>query len=363
MRHLRKRALALCLCFVFGIFLTSCGDSSVQPPTGNTDTSVEAGTSASTVSQSSSESETEDPVADLVMAHNTITGVFGVYDMALLEPGDFLEEGLVWSCKTGEGGDMKYREGTVFGDVIVTCGSGIGKMISYPEGKVLWETKNPGNNPHAIEILPSGNIVIACSTGNILRLFKTSALLQGESATAISFLDVELRDAHGVLYDPSYEVVWALGGSELAAFSIQGDGTEQTLSRVGGMGVTLPSKYAGGHDLSADFTSKEHLYLTTNAKVFRFDKENNELIERFPQYAKLSKSAVKGFSNNPNGNFFYSRVNKGIGTSWEKETFAAWCTDRICFCYMKTKNLMYVQEYVSRNGAFYKIRAFCGSYQ
>jgi len=299
-----------------------------------------------------------------VMAHNALTGILGIYDMSLLEPGDAFEDGLVWSVKAGDGGDLKYREDTVFGDVILSCGSASGGMIiSYPEGKTLWHTKDPGNNPHAIEILPSGNIVIANSTGGYLRLFETSELLKNPSASGFSHRDYELIGAHGVVYDPEYGVLWGLGDNELVAFRISGSGTGEKLCRVTGMGVRLPAQYAGGHDLSADYTSKDHLYLTTVSKVYRFDKKENELIEKFPQYAKLSKNNIKGFSNNPNGNFFFSRVNHGIGTSWEGERFADWCTDRVSFCYMKTENFMYIQEYVSENGAFYKMRAFCGSYQ
>ena len=246
--------------------------------------------------------------------------------------------------------------------MIITCGSKFANIISYPEGKVLWRLDSPGNNPHSVEILPSGNVIVANSTGNSLRLFKTSALLTGDHGAANRFEEYELRNAHGVLYDPVYEVVWALGGNELVAYSVIGDGTAESLSRISGMGAVLPSDRAGGHDLSADYTDENFLYLTTNTTVFRFDKDAGMLIEKFPQYPKLTGSEIKGFSNNQNGNFFYSRVNKGIGTSWENENFASWCTDRIHFCYMKTENFMYVQEYVSQNGAFYKIRAFCGTY-
>lgn len=350
---------------VFSLF--SCTESDApadsETPTVSSSDSPSDGASDSPSSDASGD-EAEDAFPNQVIAHNNITGILGVYDMSLLSPGDPLEDGLVWSYKGGDGGDIKYREDTVFGDVIVICGSAVGgQMISYPEGKVLWQTNNPGNNPHSIEILPSGNIIIACSTGNSLRLFKTSALLTGDTVTAQRFSEVSLRDAHGVLFDPAYGVVWALGGSELAAYSVTGEGTGEVLSPIGGMGVTLPAQYAGGHDLSADYTDEDFLYLTTGSKVYRFDKDANALVEKFPQYSKLSKNAVKGFSNNPNGNFFYSRVNNGIGTSWEDERFAAWCTDRIHFCYMKTENFMYIREYVSENGAFYKVRAFCGSYQ
>lgn len=364
-----KRIFAMLLCLCIGLALAACGGNGEGAQTGGEVKTEASKTEASSKSESSGSSETadpsenKDPVPDLVMACNAVTNEFGIYDMSLFEEGCSLEDLLIWSCDVGEGGDMKYREDTVFGDVIVTTGSNRAAIISYPEGKVIWETDNPGNNPHSMEILPSGNVIVANSTGGTLRFFRTSALLSNDTETAREYTEYLLEGAHGVLWDPEYECVWALGDYELVCFLLSGSGENQRMTKLNGSGAKLPAGKQGGHDLSADFTSKQHLYLTVNSTVFRFDKETNTLDEKFKNYAKLTGSAVKGFSNNSNGNFFYSKVNNGPGTSWENETFAEWCTDRIHYCYMKSEHFMYVQEIVSEDGAFYKIRAFEGSYQ
>lgn len=352
------KKLALLVAAVFVLSGTvACTEPQTEPNSHGTDSSQPS-------SQSSAPPEpVRDPVPDLVMACNHLTGILGVYDMERLSPGDRLEDGLVWSTKHGEGADMKYREGTVFGDVIVTTGAGRAAMIRYPEGNLLWETTSVANNPHAIEILPSGNIIVASSTGNALRLFYTSALLDGVKPSAIRSRDVELVGAHGVLWDPEYACVWALGDRELKAYVLRGEGTKETLHVLNGTGAALPTDLLWGHDLSADYTDTRYLYLTVGSAVLRFDKDEGRLIRDFPQYAKLTRKNVKGFSNNRNGNFFLSEVNYGVGTLWEEENFAAWCTDRIQYAYWKTPNFLYVQQYAFEHGAMYKIRVFDGAYQ
>jgi len=361
-----KKLIALFLCLILTAAFCACTPEPENPSTGSQDVSASSRGSSSggttdSSSDSPSEEEPEDEYPNRVMGHNG--KALCVYDLDLVEPGRTLDDAVIWSTPHGEGGDMKYREDTVFGDVIVTCGNGAAKIISYPEGKLLWSTTNPGNNSHAIEILPSGNIVIANSTGSTLRLFRTCVLVDDPQAKANSFTDYEFSDAHGVLWDPEYETLWALGNVELAGYSVVGTGKDETLVKVSGMGTDLPANADGGHDLSADMTNTQYLYLTVNSRSFRFHKESGELEDKFPQYAKLSKSAMKGLSNNRNGNFFYTQVNNGVGTAWENENFAAWCTDRITFGYWKSENFLYVEEYVSEFGNFYKCRAFCGQYQ
>ena len=360
-----KRVLFIVSSLMFGMSLCACGGkghtSDSAPASSNGPTGLG---SASDPGDASADSCTEQSVPDQVMIHNHLTGVLGIYDMALYEEGCTLDDLSVWSCDVPEGGaDARYREDTVFGDVIVVTKSGAAAIYSYPEGKLLWRTGDPGNNSHSIEILPGGNVIVANSTGATLRLFKTSALTSGDTEIAARYTEYPLDGAHGVLWDPEYQVLWALGNTELAAYALSGEGTDQTLVKVNGQGIKLPSDSLWGHDLSADLTNTEYLWLTTGYDVFRFNKENNELIEKYPQYGKLDRGNVKGFSNTPNGTYFFCYPNFGPGTSWEKENYADWCTDRVSYAYMKSENFMYVQEIPFEEGAFYKVRTFWGKYQ
>ncbi len=368
-----KRIFALLLCGVMTFALSACGGEAAPSDSAapGSDSSVDASDQSSDKEETKDEDVEEESKPDapnLVMACPHM-GDLSVYDLDSVEPGRTLDDAIVWSTEYGLGADMKYREDTVFGDVIVTTGGarfgggyGLG-IISYPEGKQIWYHKNPGNNPHSVEILPNGDIVVANSTGCTLRYFTTSVLAEGGDEADVKWKDFEFNGAHGVLWDPEYDVLWALGNYELAAYSVRPDSEDKYLSKIGGMGAKLQEGHEWGHDLSADYTDSRYLYLTEGAAVQRFDKENNKLILTFPQYKKLSDKNVKGFSNNLNGNFFVTKVNYGKGTSWEGENYASWCTDRIIYGTWLRDNYVQTAEYISETGAFYKMRAFVGSYQ
>ena len=362
-----KRIFAMLLCLCMVLALAACGGNGegaqsggeVKTEAAKTEASSDAASSDSGSGEGSAQSKEQVP--NKVMAIDQHNQKIIVYDLDKISAGDSLDLAEEWSVDA-QGAGLKYREDTVFGDVILLAGTPA-RMYSYPEGEILWSTNAPGTNPHSIEILPSGNIVIANSTGGTVRFFNTSALLDGDTAGAGKWHEYTLPGAHGVLWDPEYDVLWALGDDDLVAYTVSGTGTSQKLIKVNGMGAKLPEKKNGGHDLAADLTDTRYLYLSTNAAVFRFDKEENELIERFDQYGKLSTTSVKGFGNNQNGNFFYCFPNHGPGTAWENEERADWCTDTIYFCYWKTENFMYKQAYVSDTAAFYKCRVFYGQYQ
>jgi hypothetical protein len=221
----------------------------------------------------------------------------------------------VKSFNLGHTSDVKYREGTVFGDVLLITGdraSGNTGIYNYSTGKSIWKTSNCGSNPHSIEILPSGNIVIASSTDGKLRLCKTSALQTNDTATANTYIDYSLEDAHGVLWDPTYKVVWALGRYELRAYAISGTGTGEKLVEVTNMRIYLPEGHRGGHDLSPDYTNTRYLYITVGEFALKIDKQELKIIADY-EYSKLMNARnIKGFSNNPLGNFF---ITGEIGTT------------------------------------------------
>ena len=270
--------------------------------------------------------------------------------------------GKVIISNIGALGEAKYREGTVHGNVIaITSGSKCG-IYSYPAGKAIWTTSSGGNNPHSIEVLPSGNIVIASSTGGTLRLFKTSALTTGNTSTANQYTDYTLEDAHGVLWDPTYKVLWALGRYQLKAYYVTGSGTGEKLVEATQLTINLPEGHRGGHDLSPDYTDTRYLYITVGEMVLKVDKLEHKLIANFFYSSLMTARNVKGFSNNPGGNFFITGELGGAGRPWDNASFESWCTDTIYFCVFDGKTYTKV-KLTSENSAFYKARAFCGAYQ
>lgn len=357
-----KRLLALILCLLMTLpLLVACGEVEVVPSDSDTN-----------VTDSSSTGSSSDVKAEVypnkVIACDQVKNRVVIYDMADFADSTNLDACEEWSykptrssCRNISG--VKYRENTVFGDVILIVASGgYAGIIKYPEGTPVWEIDSCGNNPHSIEILPNGNVVCAASTGASVRLYYVSELLNGNTAGAQKYVDYKLEGAHGALWDPKEEVLWTVGNDELRAYELVGEGNTQTLKELGGVGATLPEDANGGHDLAADFSDSDYLWIT-GKQVIRFNKSACEFDTKYENNAKLNISHVKGFGNNLNGNFFFCYPNEGKGTSWETSSFASWCTDTIYYGYWKTASQFVVTPMVSKNCAYYKVRVFYGQYQ
>ncbi|MBO5221024.1 MAG: WD40 repeat domain-containing protein [Clostridia bacterium] len=379
MKKLFSVLLLICLCLSF----VACGGDATEQPDSNVtgsqsevvssessaDTSTDTSTDSSFDSAASSEASTDtsvgtdtetttdtkvessDPVPNLVLAGDQRNNEVIVYDLDKLEAGDDLDLAEEWSYNAGVShiAGMKYREDTVFGDVIIiAAGANNGKaqMVSYPEGKLLWSTDKAGNNPHCIEILPSGNIIVASSTGGTLRFFKTSALLNNDTATASTYTDYALYGAHGVLWDPKFETLWGLGDDALTAYSVSGEGVDEVLTPNIKKSVALPAD--GGHALAADMTDPNYLYVSVGSGIYRFAKEKRS----FTSFLHLS--SVKGIAHISNGNFAISVPNG---------TYKSWCTDVLQFYTLEGRKYK-PQSFKSADGcAFYKVYAFDGQYQ
>ena len=267
-----------------------------------------------------------------------------VYDMSKYDGVD-LDNCAVWSytpksssrvCVSG----VKYRENTVYGDVVLICSSeGYAGVVTYPEGEEVWSVSYCGQNPHSIEILPTGDIVCASSNDKHIRLYR-----YGETK---DYVDYELDSAHGVLWDPDKQLLWALGYSRLVSYKYE-DGALIVKKEY-------PLPGYGGHALSADFSDPDKLMVTTGTAVYSFSKQKR----RFTRIMQFSDS-IKGYGNDPCGDTFYCFPNKGIGRKWEKKYFAEWCTDTI---YFKAAGEDEFTEAKSSTCAFYKVYNFYGKYQ
>lgn len=360
---------------LFALLLCACNSSDAITPSTEADGTELVGdeiTQKPTEESTPTEAPTSKPTEDnsepefvvspnMVMANDQLSKRLVIYDLDAYEEGKSLDDLEVWEVETGHAAGLKYREDTVFGDVIIVAGSN-SAIYSFPSGRKLWGTNSPGNNPHSVELLPSGNFVIASSTGGTVRLFYTSYILDRSWSKANTYVDYTLEGAHGVLWDPEYQVLWALGNYDLIAYRLQGEGGEEILVEDPDMSIELPEGKYLGHDLSADYTDTRYLYITVGSCVMKVDKEQGVLIEDFPNYDILNAANVKGLSNNPDGNFFISGESGGEGTSWQDWGNASWCTDSIYFCRNSGGSLEKL-KITSTQSAFYKVRAFCGSYQ
>lgn len=155
--------------------------------------------------------------------------------------------------------------------VLFTGARGSVGMIAYPGGECLWEAM-VGVSPHAIELLPNGDVVVAASGGS-----------EGQKG-AIHYLKLEdgtytqswvygLYGAHGVVYDPKEAILWVSGTNDVLALTLGGE-------QIPDRGATIPCGY--GHDLMQDLCDPDILWVSPSPVVYQFSKSRNELMESFP---------------------------------------------------------------------------------
>ncbi|MBP3300614.1 MAG: hypothetical protein J6M34_03830 [Clostridia bacterium] len=297
-------------------------------------------------------------MSNLILGNDQWNEQAVLYDLDLLQNGDPLEKGEIWSFPCGHFAGLKHRENTPFGDVILTGGT-ISYMVAYPSNEVLWSTDQSGNNTHSVEILPSGNIVLANSHGNDVRLFRTSALLAGDTETAKTYTSYPFFCTHGVLWDPVYECLWVLGDHHLAAWRVVGEGVDECLEPMEGKFYSLAEVGNGGHDLIPDLTDSRYLLCSPNAGVLRFNKETGVFEDHFLQ----EKGHYKAFSPAEDGSFVFANSDKSFRrrdlTGWYKQ---AWCVDHAGILRFSSDGTPEETRIYAEKAAFYKVRSFYGKY-
>ena len=142
-------------------------------------------------------------------------------------------------------------------------------------------------NAHSIERLPGGRIAAAASvstaaSGNRIVIFDPAGK---------ELASDELRSAHGVVWDESRAVLWALGGDVLRAYAVGAPGGSTTLDRR--FEIPLPDR--GGHDLVALLNSPR-LFVSTEQRCFHFDRDRRQFS---PHETLGDRSHVKSYNVHP----------------------------------------------------------------
>jgi hypothetical protein len=295
-----------------------------------------------------------------IAATNQATGRIEVYDPVNF--GNWNTTGaLKWSWKPsasngftnptvgwGNPSDVKLRNSTFFGGqmMVVTASSGFCAIIPYPAGNTKkWAVNvalnSPGANPHAIELLPDGNVAIAASAGGWVRVYRSS-----QGVYNSTFSETKLSDAHGVLWDPAAKLLWALGDKQLKAYSYNAAATPM-LKEV--QTYNLPT--TGGHDLSPFYYNSNLLWLSTGSRVYTFNKTTKVFT---PAPGVANGGGVKAISNQPAGQILETRPStNSCSNSWSTTTVTAY--DNVSGAVVATRTV---------NGAcFYKARVWLPYYQ
>ncbi|MGV3509562.1 MAG: DUF6528 family protein [Sphingobacteriaceae bacterium] len=242
--------------------------------------------------------------------------------------------------------DVKLRDNTLWANVnqviVATSSGGLITIASYPYGYKKW-ARNVGGNPHSAELLPNGNIATASSTGGYVRVYASS-----QSSTNNTYAQFNLPDAHGVLWDPANNLLWALGDN-LYALTVGGTAANPTLTEVTSRRKTITGT---GHDLSPYYGDSNKLLITASSYVWVYDK-TTKVLTNVPGAA--FRTAVKAISNQPSTG---QLVETKPRTSCTQNT---WCTAYVEF-YNGTTGALEMTKYVS-GAAFYKARIFNSAYQ
>lgn len=347
------RILALLLCLVLAFSLAACGGNEAgtetNTETGSNVSSEEASASSSSADTSSdistdtesgaTSSEKEEKPAvqlyDPTMEHKVIMDDSGtkiiIADLNLCgdDPNEInIEDCIVWewdSAKaTGaalQGKDLRIDEANLRyseywkKDVVIFSGSGgwVG-IIDYATKEVLFEDK-PGNGPHSVELLPNGDLVVACSgNGNAMGTVLHYPISEGKKKTSAT---VELESAHGICWDPTNEVIWVLGGNEIIACSINNG----VLTKIGGMGASLKKiGHGGGHDFVPVY-GQPGKYWISGDTVMLFDANEETITDSFSHSAAYQDDNVKGIAWFPDGTMITTAHDQGGTGTYRSSEF------------------------------------------
>ncbi|MEF3312137.1 DUF6528 family protein [Paenibacillus sp. GYB004] len=237
--------------------------------------------------------------------------------------------------------DVKVRNNPRLGEqaMIVTDSLGLAAMLPFPAGdRKLWGC-HVGGNPHSAELLPNGNVAVAASTGGWVRIYASS---QGPSCA--DYAEYAFAGAHGVHWDPGFQLLWVLGDDELVGLRVEGTDAKPEVRPV--CRTLLPSRF--GHDLQPVYGDRDRLWVSTGTQVYQYVKSADRFDSDYPGRERISREDVKSIGNLASGQTV-STVPKPGGTyEWTTDTAEFHCPDRVKI----------------RSGAgFYKMRVLNSEYE
>lgn len=262
--------------------------------------------------------------------------------------------------------DAKYRWSEYYKKYVVIAlnSSGWVGIIDYETKDTLWETL-AGSNPHSLELMPNGDlVVIGSGVGDINngRVFYYP-ISANNGATGHSS-SLKLQSGHGISWDPEMEVLWALGYDGISALTVRNYGTaEAELAVLSGMKYAF-SGDKDGHDLSPVYGQPGKYWVTAEKYVWQFDANEETLTKGFPNASAISSAGVKGIAHFKDG----TMVMTIAGTPAGKTTHSYSTRNlRIVTLQKTTGKVVSIRPKKSdvtfEDREFYKVHTFCADYQ
>jgi hypothetical protein len=235
----------------------------------------------------------------------------------------FTDGNLHWSFSPGGGAwanlsDVKIRSTAAQGWIALVCASGgkagiidIGSEKATELNDLKWSA-TPGGNPHAIERIPGNGSVVVASSHGYLTLYAPSAVSNLGSLQKVQ--TVSLAGAHGVLWDPTYELLWAIGKGTLRGYAVEGT-YRNTRLRHYGAAVSLGSSNLG-HDLQPDYSNTQRLLCTATDGVYEISTAGGSFSKR-----KISsETRVKSYVRHSSGEALSVRADNAGSRTWGSPT-------------------------------------------
>lgn len=147
--------------------------------------------------------------------------------------------------------------------LISSSGNGVALVDRRTSRTLFWGSCA---NAHSVELLPGERIAVACSVrnegGNRLALFNVKTPEK-------EIFSTELFSGHGVVWDASRGILWALGGKELRAYQLE---NWETATPSLKLEASYPLPGYGGHELSA-VGKTPMLIVSVESGVWLFDRD------------------------------------------------------------------------------------------
>jgi len=186
----------------------------------------------------------------------------------------------VWSWKAAERPDIPPALKTKFKTtsdckpvpgnriLIVASDDGVALVERSTKKTVFW---GACVDAHSAEMLPGERIAVACSVregSNRISVFDARVPEK-------QLFTVELYSAHGVLWDGQRNLLWALGGRELNAYSLAGWNTDNPSLT---MTASYPLPARGGHELYEPAPGSRMLGITAVRGTWYFDRDDRKFL-------------------------------------------------------------------------------------
>jgi hypothetical protein len=147
-----------------------------------------------------------------------------------------------------------------------------------------------------------------------------------------------------VLWDPTINRLWALGGTKLCSYRVGGSATSPTLT-----GKACRTTASGGHDLSPMY-GHAALWLSTSGHVYSYNINRGTLLTAS---GSIDNRSIKSVGNQPGGLVITTKVTKA-------NSDGTWGNGNI---WLYNQNGSYVGNRFVRGAAIYKARPVVWSYR